>query len=308
VLGSLNMDLVVRLDALPRPGQTVLGDRLMTVPGGKGANQATAAARLGSEVRMIGRVGLDAHGEQLLEGLEEDGVDVSGVARDGNAPSGAALILVGKDGQNMIAVAPGANGSVGEAEVTTLLRGLQEGDLVVLQLEVPPSAVALAAASAKRAGATVLLNAAPSPPPNGRELPESDVIVVNEAEASDLAGVEVIDAESAARAAQRLEPYSDAVVVTMGGAGSVLWASGSATTVPPLPVDAIDATAAGDAFVGALAVGLAAGWSLLEAVRLGNAAGAAAAGSLGARSSLPHAADLERLFGLKLDLKRMSAW
>jgi ribokinase len=157
-----------------------------------------------------------------------------------------------------------------------------------------------AAEQARRAGATVVLNAAPSAPLAGRRLPESDLLVVNEDEAADLTEAPVRDLVGAERAARRLSDSAAAVVVTMGGAGAVLWESGSSTRVPPLAVDAIDATAAGDAFVGAVAMGLAAGWSLPESVRLGSAAGAAAAGTLGARSSLPRPSDLERLFGIGL--------
>ena len=300
VLGSLNMDLVVRVENLPAPGQTVTGDELVTMPGGKGANQAVAAARLGAAVRMAGRVGWDAHGDELIRGLAEDGVDVAGIRRDSDAPSGAALILVGAGGQNMIAVAPGANGRVGEDEVQTLVRGLRSGDVVVLQLEIPLPAVLSAAEQARRAGARVVLNAAPSAPLAGRRLPESDLLVVNEDEAADLTEAPVRDLVGAERAARRLSDSAAAVVVTMGAAGAVLWESGSSTRVPPLAVDAVDATAAGDAFVGAVAMGLAAGWSLRETVRLGSAAGAAAAGKVGARSSLPRPSDLERLFGISL--------
>lgn len=300
VLGSLNMDLVVRVEALPAPGQTVTGGELLTVPGGKGANQAVAAARLGARVRMVGRVGSDAHGEELIRGLVEDGVDVSGVTRDTRAPSGAALILVGSGGQNMIAVAPGANGRVGEHEVRALVEGLGSGDVVVMQLEIPLPAVVSAAEQARLAGARVLLNAAPSTTPADRAIPESDVLVVNEAEAADLTGTPVRDLVAAERAALRLAASAAAVIVTMGGAGAVLCESGRSTRVAPMVVDAVDATAAGDAFVGAVAMGLAAGWSLRETVRVGSAAGAAAAGRLGARSSLPRPPDLERLFGLRL--------
>jgi ribokinase len=300
VLGSLNMDLVVRVEALPAPGQTVTGGELLTVPGGKGANQAVAAARLGAGVRMVGRVGSDAHGEELIRGLVEDGVDVSAVTRDTHAPSGAALILVGSGGQNMIAVAPGANGRVGDEEVQALVEGLGSGDVVVMQLEIPLPAVVSAAEQARLAGARVLLNAAPSTTLADRAIPESDVLVVNEAEAADLTGTPVRDLVHAERAARRLGASAAAVIVTMGGAGAVLCESGRSTRVAPMVVDAVDATAAGDAFVGAVAMGLAAGWSLQESVRVGSAAGAAAAGRLGARSSLPGPPDLERLFGLRL--------
>lgn len=300
VLGSLNMDLVVRVEALPAPGQTVVGESLLTVPGGKGANQAAAAARLGAEVRMVGRVGADGHGEELVRGLAADGVDVSAITRDPDAPSGAALILVGGGGQNMIAVAPGANGQVGEEEVVALVQGLEAGDVVVMQLEVPLQAVASAAERARQAGATVLLNAAPSTTVAGPALPESDLLVVNETEAADLTGTPVRDLVGAERAARRLADSAAAVVVTMGGAGAVLWEAGDTTRMRPLEVDAVDATAAGDAFVGAVAMALAAGWNLSEAVRVGSAAGAAAATRMGARSSLPTRPDVEQLLGDRL--------
>jgi ribokinase len=300
VMGSLNIDLVVRLDALPAPGETMLGDQLLTVPGGKGANQAAAAARLGAEVRMVGRVGSDGHGQTLLAELSKDGVDVSGVSRDAEAPSGAALILVDRNGQNLIAVAPGANSRVGEVEVKTLVGGLEEGDVVVLQLEIPAEVVSAAAEEARRAGARVLLNAAPSAPLAGKPVPPCDLLVVNESEAADLAGMPVPDLDAAERAAERLAESAEAVVVTMGAAGAVLWEPEGPARVPPLAVEAVDATASGDAFVGAVALGLTTGWSLREAVHLGSAAGAAAASKLGARSSLPNPADLDRLFGLSL--------
>jgi ribokinase len=300
VMGSLNIDLVVRLDSLPTPGQTALGDALLTVPGGKGANQAAAAARLGAEVRMVGRVGSDSYGETLLAELSRDGVDVSGVCRDSEAASGAALILVDRNGQNMIAVAPGANSRVGEAEVETLVGGLEEGDVVVLQMEIPVDVVTAAAEGARRAGARVLLNAAPSAPLAGKPMPPCDLLIVNESEAAELTGMPVADLDAAERAAERLAESAGAVVVTMGAAGAVLWEPEEPARVPPLTVEAVDGTASGDAFVGAIALGLATGWSLREAVHLGSAAGAAAASKLGARSSLPHPADLDRLFGLSL--------
>jgi ribokinase len=301
VLGSLNMDLVVQVQDLPAPGQTVVGDRLRTVPGGKGANQAVAAARLGGKVRMVGRVGSDAYGEELVEGLGEDGVDVSGIGRDGNVPTGVALILVAAGGQNMIALAPGANSRVSGDEVLRLADGLEPGDVVVLQLEVPLAAVAAAAQAARRIGALVVFNAAPGTPVAGRELPLSDLLVVNEGEAAEIGGRPVPDLDAAESAAQRLSASADAVVITMGRLGAVLWDAGSCSRVAPRHVDAVDATAAGDAFVGAVAGALAAGWSLTEAVHLGNAAGAAAATRFGARDSLPRPADLKRLFGLALE-------
>jgi ribokinase len=279
VVGSINMDLVVTVPRLPRPGDTVLGERLLTIPGGKGANQAVAAARLGAAVRMVGRVGADAFGAQLLDGLREDGVDVSDVAVDRDEPSGAALIVVEEGGENTVTVAPGANGRAGRDEVTRLGDGLRRGDVVVMQLEIPLETVLAAVEKAHGVGAAVVLNAAPSAQLLGRPLPEVAVMVVNERECEDL-GVAV-------QASRR-----GALIVTLGAAGSKLYEQGREVHVEPHRVDAVDATAAGDAFVGALAFALARGDALLDAVRLGNAAGAVAATRLGARPSLPYARDL----------------
>jgi ribokinase len=285
VLGSINMDLVIRVRALPRPGDTVLGDRLLQFAGGKGGNQAVAAARLGAEVRMFGRVGTDAFGDELLRGLEDDRVDISGVARDVDEPSGAALIVVEEGGQNTVTVAPGANGRVGEAEVRGLSTSLSPKDIVVLQLEIPLDAVHAAVDAAGRTGARIVLNAAPAS--TLATLPEVDVLVVNEGEAGALSGVAVSDLASAEAAAAVLARSARAVVVTLGAAGSVLWEAGSVSRFEPRRVKAVDATAAGDAFVGALAYGLATGKALPEAVELGGAAGAVAVTRMGARSSLP---------------------
>lgn len=304
VLGSLNVDMVVRVPALPRPGGTVLGDRLLTVPGGKGANQAAAAARLGARVRLIGRVGADVFGEELAGGLEADGVDVSGVARDDVEPTGAALIIVESGGQNLIAVAPGANGRVGDAEVARLLDGLTAGDVVVLQLEVPLRTVLAAAAGARRADAVVVLNAAPSGHLATHSLPDVDVLVVNESEAADLTGVRMAGVEAAVGAAEQLGRRARAVAVTLGAAGAILWEKGRATQIDPLPAEAVDVTAAGDAFIGAAALGISEGWNILEAARLGAAAGAATVTRVGARSSLPRPDDLHRLFGIDLEQRR----
>jgi len=279
------MDLVVRVPALPRPGDTVLGDRLLRFPGGKGANQAVAAARLGAEVRMIGRVGSDAFGDELLRGLAEDRVNSEGVARDRHEPSGAALIVVEEGGLNTVTVAPGANRRVGEADVRRLATGLSAADIVVLQLEIPFDAVRSAVDAARRAGARVLLNAAPAR--TGVTLPEVDLLVVNEGEAAALSGLAGSASASAEGAAKALGRSARAVVVTLGAAGAVLWEGGSATPVAARRVDAIDTTAAGDAFVGALAYGLASSRPLPEAVELGVAAGAVAVTRLGARTSLP---------------------
>jgi ribokinase len=292
VLGSLNCDYVVQVPRLPVAGQTVTGGGLLTFPGGKGANQAVAAARLGATVTMVGRTGDDEAGRALVEALSAEGVDVGGVSRDLSAPTGAALILVEEGGQNLIAVAPGANAMVGEEEVTRAAGCLRHGDLLVLQLEIPLAAVRAAAGRAASLGARVILNAAPPARLDTETLRGLEVLVVNEHEARALAG------RPPDEAAAVLAARGPAVaVVTLGERGALLSDGKDAVRVDPRRVRAVDATAAGDAFVGALAAALAGGAGPREAVSLANAAGAAATTVVGAQASLPRREDLQRLFG-----------
>lgn len=290
------MDLVVALPRLPAPGETVIGDQLHRVPGGKGANQATAAARLGGEVAMVGRVGEDEFGGALLDSLRAEGIDISGVERDNSQPTGVALIEVDAAGENSIAVAPGANGAVGPEEVQRTLDRLPAGGLLVLQQEVPLAAAGTAARRAKALGASVLLNAAPPRGANPDLLRAVDVLVVNEAEAHDLLGRRVRDVRSAAEAAAFAGVPT--LIVTLGAAGAVVCRGADAFQVKPFEVHPVDSTAAGDAFVGALAVALVEGKDLRQAARLGAAAGAAATTRAGAHTSLPRRDDLFQLFGV----------
>jgi ribokinase len=282
VLGSINIDLLVQVARLPQPGETVLGSRLVRAHGGKGANQAVAAARLGAAVRFIGRVGADPFGPELVAGLIEDRVDVAGVAEDPSEPSGAALIVVEDGGQNQITVAPGANATVGHAEVAAMSKDLRPEDVVVLQLEIPHATVVAAIEAGRAAGARVILNAAPSSLVVDRKLPPVDFLVANETEARSLGET----------------PAAGALVVTLGAKGALVVEAGVSTPVASHRVEALDSTGAGDAFVGAFAFALARGSDLLEAAKLGCAAGAASVTKIGARPSLPRPEDLERLFGI----------
>jgi len=294
VLGSLNMDLVVTVPRLPQAGQTVMGERLGAYPGGKGANQAVAAARLGGHVAMIGRVGRDSFGESLADNLRANGVEASGVGRDPDQPTGTAVIVVEEGGQNMIAVAPGANLAVGRAEVERAAARLRRSDLLVMQLEIPLAAIEQAVAAGRRAGASVLLNAAPARSLERSLLGQLDVLVVNEGEAALLS-----DQAEPVRAARALrESGVRLVAVTLGPKGCILADEAGSRQADPFEVDAVDTTGAGDAFVGALAFGLATGLSAEAAVRLANAAGAAATTSVGAQEALPRPQDLRRLFGI----------
>ncbi|RMF72489.1 MAG: ribokinase [Acidobacteria bacterium] len=289
VFGSLNVDLVVRAPELPVPGQTVLGDAFAQGAGGKGANQAVAAARLGSKVRMFGRVGDDPFGRMLLEELRRADVETAGVRIDETAHTGTALIVVAPDGENQIAVAPGANAHV-EAEDARGLQIFMDSDSVLLlQLEVPIDASMAAARAARLAGARVVLDPAPAPDePPAELLRAATVLTPNESEASRLSGVMVESIEGAIQAGRVLRRrYGTAVVVTVGDKGAVVVDERGITPVPPWPVDAVDAVGAGDAFNGALADGLARGLSLVDAARRAAAAGALATTVRGALPSMP---------------------
>jgi len=296
VLGSLNMDLVLTVSHLPQPGETVLGERLGRYPGGKGANQAVAAARLGGQVAMVGRIGADDFGPELVANLKTNGVDASGVEPDNSAATGAALIFVGPDGQNMIAVAPGANGRLDKFDIARAVATLQSGDVLVMQLEIPMPVIMQAAQSARRVGAHVVLNASPAQRLDPGLLKQVEALVVNEREARDL--VNEASPEAMVQALHAIGPRI--AIVTLGPAGSVYCDETGVHRVEPFHVKSIDATGAGDAFVGALAVGLANGLAAEAAIRFANAAGAAATTSLGAQAALPRMEDLRRLFGLDL--------
>ncbi|MHB8619063.1 MAG: ribokinase [Chloroflexota bacterium] len=293
VVGSLNADLSVRVGRLPGPGETVLGEGFLSSGGGKGANQAVAAARLGSSVHMIGCVGDDAHGRELLDLARADGIDVGCVVRRGE-PTGVALIVVDGRGQNLIAVASGANGALSPADVEGARDTILASDLAVAQLEVPIDAVEAAARLAGKAGIPLLLNAAPAQPGLDGLLGTVSVLVVNETELALLAGLPSVPEGSEAHvAAALLERGPRAVVVTLGSRGAVLVRAGSAVAVPALDVAAVDATAAGDSFVGALAASFRGLDGLEDGVRYACAAAALTCTRPGAQPSLPTAAEVE---------------
>ena len=290
VVGSLNMDLVVRSPRHPQPGETLLGAEFRTFPGGKGANQAVAAARLGGHVKLIGRVGADAFGDALLETCTRDGVDTGHVERLPDAPTGVALITVDDAGQNTIVVVPGANGKLSPPDLLAAAPAFEGASVVVMQLEVPLLTVIYAADLARRHGARVVLNPAPAQPLSATGLEQVDVLIPNQSEAALLTGC-----ASAGDAARRLMASGVCSVIVTMGEGGVLIAEGeTATLLPAHQVSVLDTTAAGDAFVGAFAVALAEGRTVREAAAWGNAAGALAVTRAGAQPSLPARAELER--------------
>jgi ribokinase len=289
VFGSLNMDLVCQVPRLPVPGETLTGSQFATVPGGKGANQAVAAARLGAAVRMVGRVGEDAFGAALIEGLQADGIAVEDVVVTPGVSSGVAAIAVDAAGRNHIIVIPGANGAVGSADVERLVAGLGTGDSLLMQFEVPLPAVMAAAAAAQQRGVRVIVDPAPA----RADLPEEfyglvDWLTPNQVEAEQLVGFPVDDLKSANAAAQALlQRGVGGVVVKLGAEGVWVADAQTAFAVPAFAVDAVDTVAAGDAFNGGLAVALAEGQALAEAVRLASATAALSVTKAGAQPSLP---------------------
>jgi ribokinase len=291
------MDLVVRTPRFPGPGETILGKYFLTVPGGKGANQAVAVARLGARTAMVGRVGGDAFGEQMLKGLQGEGIDTGHVSIERDAPSGVALITVTESGENNIIVVPGANGRLSPQDVEDAEPTIGSSNSIVLQLEIPLPAVMRAVDISARRGVRVILNAAPARPLPPDLLGKVDYLIVNELEAALLTGLAPTQPEEAARAL--LAAGSSHVVVTMGEAGALLATPAGLEAVPAFAVSVVDTTAAGDAFVGAFAVALAEGNSPAEVVYRANAAGALAATKLGAQPSLPARVELEAFLGAR---------
>ena len=296
VVGSLNMDLVARSPRIPQPGETIIGGDFRTVPGGKGANQAVAAARLGARVSMVGRVGRDTFAGPLLDNLAAAGIDHSFVTQDPQAATGVALIVVDDAGQNSIVVASGANMRLSPADVDGAETAIAGADVLLLQLESPLETVTRAAEVARAHGVIVILNPAPARSLPGSLLSLVDVLIPNESETALLTGLPVGDQAEAEAASTALRGLGvGTVILTLGERGALLAREEGAEHLPAFDVTPVDTTAAGDAFVGGFAVALAEGRSLAEAVRWGNAAGGLATTKLGAQSSLPTRQELEAL-------------
>jgi ribokinase len=285
VVGSLNADLVVRAPRFPQPGETISGDDLQVIPGGKGANQAVAAARLGANVSMLGRVGKDNFGDFLLNNLKSNNVDSQLVQRD-DASTGTATIIVDANGQNSIVLSAGANGKASPADIESA--SFFHHKLLLLQLEIPTLTVLSAAQRAKENNVHVILNPAPA-----KEIPDelielSDFLIPNETELSLLTGLDVNDIPSAEKAARALlQRGAKHVIVTLGNKGALIADNAQATHVETFKVNVVDTTAAGDAFIGGFATALLQNKSLEEAVRYGCACGALATTKFGAQPSLP---------------------
>ncbi|MER7456291.1 ribokinase [Micromonospora sp. NPDC126480] len=288
VVGSANMDLVATAPALPRPGETLLGTDFVMVPGGKGANQAIAAVRAGAACAFLGAIGSDSFGVTIRARITAAGVDSTGL-RVVYGTSGVALVMVNAEGENAIVVSPGANASMTgltEPELTVV----READVLVAQLEIPVETVTEAAVAARAAGTRVVLNAAPARSLPRELLDATDVLVVNESEAQALTGRGLDEPQALLDLAPR-------AVLTLGAAGA--WygdRDGTSVHVPAVRVEAVDSTAAGDAFTAALAVGWGEGRDVVDAVRWAAAAGAACVRRLGASVALPHRAEIDELY------------
>jgi ribokinase len=288
VVGSLNMDLVARAQRLPVPGETLLGESFSTVPGGKGANQAVAAARLGARTAMIGCVGDDAFGQKLRAGLEADQVDSRAVRTVPGQSSGVAVIVVDEKGRNGIVVVPGANGQLALEDVDRHAPLIAGARIVALQLEIPLTTVEHAARTARALGKIVVLNPAPAQPLSPALIACADFLVPNEVEAAILAGVPVDSVQSATEAARRLRAQGAAnVLITLGERGVVVVTATGVQHCAARRVQALDTTAAGDTFIGGFCAALAAGRGITEAIAFAQAAAALSVTRTGAQTSIP---------------------
>ena len=290
--------MVVKSATLPRPGETVTGGEFFLAAGGKGANQAVAAARLGGAVTFIAKVGDDSFGEQAIEGYKKEGINTSHIGREKDCATGIALILVDQKGENMISVALGANAQWNDADIVNIRGIIEQAGIVVMQLEIPMNVVERVAQIAADAGVPVLLDPAPAVQLPQELLPNVTYLKPNEHEAESASGIKVVDEASAIKAAERILELGvrKAAIITLGAKGAVvLERGGQPQLIPALKVQVADSTAAGDAFTGALAWQLNEGTALLEAVKIANRVAALSTTRMGAQPSLPTRKELADL-------------
>lgn len=293
VIGSSNMDLVIQADHFPRPGETIIGGNFSMIPGGKGANQAVAAARLGGKVALVAQVGDDLFGQANLDNYQREGIDIANVERHPDVPTGVALISVDKSGENTIIVASGANAEMGINNLERASMLFEWADVVLLQLEIPLEVVTEAARMAKAQGKKVILNPAPARALPAELLENVDIITPNETEAEFLTRISVSDISSAALAAARFNASGiQKVIITLGENGAFLADGNTEEIIPTQRVKAVDTTAAGDTFNGALAVSLGRGESMNAAVTFALKAATLSVQRLGAQSSIPYLSEL----------------
>ena len=293
VIGSTNMDMVVKTTHLPTPGETVLGGSFFMNPGGKGANQAVAVARLGGDAVFITKIGNDIFGKQSAQLFDEEGINTSHILSDHTSPSGVALITVDDDGENSIVVASGANANLTPVDVEAVLNKLTDIHIILLQLEIPMETVNFIAGYAAAKGILLIVNPAPANILSPELLKHIDIITPNTKEAEMLTGVKVKNAETAEKAALVLQKKGvKKVIITLGAKGAFVLADGEIALVPANKVEAVDTTAAGDVFNGALAVAIAEGQGIIKAVEFSCLASSLSVTKLGAQSSIPYRNEL----------------
>lgn len=303
VIGSINIDIVLRCAHLPQPGETIAGDQLTYSPGGKGANQAVAAARLGAHTYLIGRIGDDAHAPLLRKTLSDAGVDLEWLRTTASSPSGTAVIHVDEHGENAITVVAGANGQLCPDDLDAARELISTAGVIVMQMEIPLPTIMQALRMAREAGVPVILD--PAPVPRGEfppELYQVDVFTPNQSEAQ-LITAEPVHGIPEAKlvAAELINRGAKSVVMKLGEHGALcLDQSGQMTHIPAIPTQVVDTTAAGDAFTAGLATGYVEGRSLVESARLGSATAALAIRQLGAQSAMPHRGEVDALLSRHL--------
>lgn len=294
VVGSSNTDMVIKTEHLPRPGETVLGGTFFMNPGGKGANQAVAIARLGGYVSFICKTGSDIFGHQSQQLFEEEGIETSYIFSDSKNPSGVALITVDAHAENCIVVASGANAALLPSDLASAVEAIEEADLVLMQLEIPMDTVEYVAEAAYRKGKKVILNPAPAQALSPSLLRHLSIITPNEMEAEMISGIRITDENSAREAARAIVGMGvECVIITLGAKGALIHCDGADEFIPALRVEAVDTTAAGDVFNGALTVALAEERSLAEAVRFACKASAISVTRVGAQSSAPYRIEVD---------------
>ena len=294
VIGSSNTDMVIKTHHFPAPGETILGGTFLMNPGGKGANQAVAAVRLGGIVTFVGKIGDDIFGKQALKHLKDEGINVDFVAVDPENPSGVALITVDRKGENSIVVASGSNGTLSPADFDKAMAELNESEFVLMQLEIPIPTVEYIAQKAARLGKKVVLNPAPAAELSDELLRNLYLVTPNETEAELLTGIKVTDEQSALKAATILhEKGVEIVIITMGAAGAFLLADGKSELIKAPKVDAVDTTAAGDTFNGSLLVALSEGKTIQDSIAFANKAASISVTRIGAQSSVPYRIEIE---------------
>lgn len=297
VVGSSNTDMVIKTEHLPRPGETVLGGTFFMNPGGKGANQAVAISRLGGKVSFVCKTGSDIFGHQSQQLFEEEGIDTSYIFSDPNHPSGVALITVDAHAENCIVVASGANANLLPSDLAQAIEAIDEADLILMQLEIPMETVEYVAEIAYRKNKKVILNPAPACPLPSSLLQHLYMITPNETEAEMISGIKITDEISAGEAAKRISDMGvQCVIITLGSKGALVYQDSVVDIIPALKVNAVDTTAAGDIFNGALTVALFEGRDLPDAVRFACKASAISVTRVGAQSSAPYRNEVD-IFG-----------